>query len=610
MPPETQQGQLPQDSSNQNPQNTYIATDGSRLNPTAVLLAKSIRKVESNHDYNAVGDNGESHGAYQFNKDNFNTWAQQYGLNPNDMSPVNQDRVAYTRINDLLEKGLKPSEVAAIWNGAKATSTGYQAINPQYVEKVKSAYTDYYNESRGYITEPTLSKPTGKPVEPTQPGIGQELVHRGQDIGSAISRSVSGEISPISGVLQVGGAIGGAIGDIVGKGLELIPGVKDIENLISEGVGRLSQTSVGQSVVKEINNFRETHPELADDIGAGFNIVTAIPILRGLGAVGKLATTGIAKSLEGFAEKGITKDLTEVLSRTVKGRDFLAKEGDSFVKDAVVGERLLPEIQGGRYITDGVVSDIKSRLSALETQQLEPALRKITQSGASPVVSIDQVRNDAIRSARQALEGTQAEEVVINKINKLFDRAANSSKTILSNGEPYLKLEDANFFKRQARKGVSMFDFGSKDAGTYVGHAYMKSIEDIAIQNGFGDVAAINQKMAQLIRARDVLAAINGKPVKMGFLGKGIHEGLAGAATIAGETVGGATGVPFAGALAGRGAGNYAARLAEKKLGGGILKRAILKRTVPGALKEATKIATQKAKGLIGSTIAQNQLSR
>lgn len=573
MPPETQQGQLPQDSSN-----TYIATDGSRLNPTAVLLAKSIRKVESNHDYNAVGDSGESHGAYQFNKDNFNTWAQQYGLDPNDMSPVNQDRVAYTRINDLLEKGLKPSEVAAIWNGAKATSTGYQAINPQYVEKVKSAYTNYYNESSGYITEPVLSKPTGKPVEPIQPGIGQELVQRGQDIGSAISRSVSGEINPISGVLQVGGAIGGAIGDIVGKGLELIPGVKDIENLISEGVGRLAQTSVGQSVVKEINNFRETHPELADDIGAGFNIVTAIPILRGLGAVGKLATTGVAKSLEGFAEKGITKDLTEVLSRTVKGRDFLAKEGDSFVKDAIVGERLLPEIQGGKYITDGVVSDIKSRLSALETQQLEPALRKITQSGASPVVSIAQVRNEAIRSAQQALEGTQAEEVVINKINKLFDRAANSSKTILSNGEPYLKLEDANFFKRQARKGVSMFDFGSKDAGAYVGHAYMKAIEDIATQNGFGDVAAINQKMAQLIRAKDALAAINGKPVKMGFLGKGIHEGLAGAATIVGETVGDVTGVPFAGALAGRGAGHYAARLAEKKLGGGVLKRAILKR--------------------------------
>ncbi len=135
-------GQPPQDSSNAG---TYIANDGSKLNPTAVLLAKSIRTIESGTDYSATGDNGQSRGAYQFNGNNFSDWATQYGLDANDFSPKNQDRVAYTRINDLLNKGLKPSEVAAIWNGAKYSNGQYQAINPAYVSKVKAEYTNQYN---------------------------------------------------------------------------------------------------------------------------------------------------------------------------------------------------------------------------------------------------------------------------------------------------------------------------------------------------------------------------------------------------------------------------------------------------------------------------------
>lgn len=121
----------------------YTANDGTQLNPTAVSLAKAIRTVESNGNYNAVGDSGQSHGAYQFNKDNFANWAKQYGLDSTDFSPVNQDKVAYNRINDMLKQGDAPSEVAARWNGANYVSGKYQAINPGYVDKVKNAYQQH-----------------------------------------------------------------------------------------------------------------------------------------------------------------------------------------------------------------------------------------------------------------------------------------------------------------------------------------------------------------------------------------------------------------------------------------------------------------------------------
>lgn len=169
-PTQTQTAQPPQGGTN------YTATDGTQLNPTAVTLAKAIRSVESGGNYNAVGDNGQSHGAYQFNKGNFQAWAQQYGLNPNDMSPVNQDKVAYARINSLLQKGVPPSQVAAIWNGAKYQNGQYQAINPAYVDKVKNAYqqqlqqtsqSSAQNNGLGTFTPQTQTESTPPPATGT-----------------------------------------------------------------------------------------------------------------------------------------------------------------------------------------------------------------------------------------------------------------------------------------------------------------------------------------------------------------------------------------------------------------------------------------------------------
>lgn len=110
------------------------------IDPTALALSRAIRQVESGGNYNAVGDNGTSFGAYQFHNNNFQNWAEQYGLDPNDTSPANQDHLAYARIKDMLDQGIPQSQVAAIWNGAKKVNGQYQAINPDYVNKVQEAY--------------------------------------------------------------------------------------------------------------------------------------------------------------------------------------------------------------------------------------------------------------------------------------------------------------------------------------------------------------------------------------------------------------------------------------------------------------------------------------
>jgi hypothetical protein len=96
---------------------TITASDGTQLDAGVVNLARAIRKHESGDSYTKSGDAGTSLGAYQFNNgheaipqggipSNFKAWATQYGLNPNDFSPVNQDKVAYARVKELKDRGL------------------------------------------------------------------------------------------------------------------------------------------------------------------------------------------------------------------------------------------------------------------------------------------------------------------------------------------------------------------------------------------------------------------------------------------------------------------------------------------------------------------------
>ncbi len=120
---------------------TQTMADGTVLDPKVLKVTRAIRQVESGGNYNAVGDNGNSHGAYQFNKNHYQEWAPQYGVDPNDFSPAAQNKVAYSRIKDLKDQGKSPDEIAAIWNGGHTnTATGTIEYNaPEYGVKFRNA---------------------------------------------------------------------------------------------------------------------------------------------------------------------------------------------------------------------------------------------------------------------------------------------------------------------------------------------------------------------------------------------------------------------------------------------------------------------------------------
>lgn len=119
---------------------------------TADEIARAIKSVESGGNYEAKGVNGEI-GAYQIMPENWSEWSAEYaraiGLGEQTLlpTPKNQDAVAKFKIQQLLNKGFSPSEIASIWNSGSPNPEGKIGVNkkgipfnvPLYVERFNNA---------------------------------------------------------------------------------------------------------------------------------------------------------------------------------------------------------------------------------------------------------------------------------------------------------------------------------------------------------------------------------------------------------------------------------------------------------------------------------------
>ncbi len=149
--------------------------DSQQLDPTVVALTKALGKRESKGNYTSIGDNGHSAGAYQWNNPtplrhgeipvNFKSEATEVGADPNDFSPANQDKVAYSIVHKWGTPtaqgglGLKPAEIASKWNSGnphayKTQKPGYNAAQGvsydtgSYVNDVSKYYQEYLGSNQ------------------------------------------------------------------------------------------------------------------------------------------------------------------------------------------------------------------------------------------------------------------------------------------------------------------------------------------------------------------------------------------------------------------------------------------------------------------------------
>lgn len=589
----------------------------------AANLTKAIFQHESGTNYDAVGDAGTSHGAGQWQPA---TWSAQakdvLGDKDAPMTQANQSVVAQGTIRKLIAQRKNAAQIAAIWNSGSdqnwENKVGTATINgqqikynvPQYVKSVTDLYQQYKGQGQPPGTPVAQAAKTGGgglPAAPTAPtpflsasddlsasspqpqadNLGTDLSKRLQEGTQAASAGVAaatqGDVGGVaSGLLQTAGAAAGAVGDVVNRGLELIPGVKGVENLLGQGAGALAQTPAGQTVAKSIQDFSTAHPELAKDIGAGFNIVTAIPILRGLGTVADVAGDAVAQGLKGVAEKSAQEGFTSVVNSAGKtGRAALVRDPDAI--KTLIDERAIPDIEDGKYTTKEASAKLDEGISNIEDTELQPALEK----GNAATVSTRFPYADILKNAEaEAIESQEAFGPIKNELELVHKKYGD-----------YLTIQQINDAKRVIARKISQAAYGSPDSSAMkVARAVLqKSVEDGAKTLGLQDVSAINQKMVRLIKAQNILKYIDRKPVKTGLVG-GILKDVA---TGGGELAGNATGVPLAGAYIGRETGG----LIGKRVSG--IRNDILSRTGKDAVRTTAKTAKKKVLQGILTTGAQ-----
>lgn len=329
--------------------NQVKATDGTPLNPLAVNLAKAIRQQESQGNYNAVGDNGDSHGAYQFNKDNFKNWATEYGLDPNDFSPTNQDKVAYTRINSQLQEGNAPSEIAARWNGAKVENGKYVPLNPDYVEKVKQNYAQIVggnapqtqNLASGGVNQAQASNGTQAPESTLQKGldvagaVGNFLFPIAGDIGAMIQGKPTGKtglqiagdaglsaLPFIPGLGEVGLAAKGVEAGLEGAGLATKAGGLLSKILPKSTVAKGALTGYGAGVAGNLSQ--------GQDLGQSF--------APNINTIGGAALGGLAPVLLKGATKlvGGASKITPQIENALKDNNIPVKDYNEYIQAAKI----------------------------------------------------------------------------------------------------------------------------------------------------------------------------------------------------------------------------------------------------------------------------------
>lgn len=383
--------------------------DGTSLDPKVVKVMRAIRSVETGGDFNAIGDNGESHGAYQWHNDNWKNAAKEILGDENaPMSPENQNKVAYGQIKAYKDAGRTPEEIAALWNGAhKDKSTGLYTYNaPEYGVKFRKAIQEQQTggssqpDANGYNTTPAFTNPPATGGDSSQEEtLGGDLKNRASQASKALTDTATGQINPLSGILQTVGAGAGAVGDTVNAGLKLIPGVKQVEGLIGKGIGKLANTGAGKAVVGGINNFSTAHPELSGDIGAIGNIAGVAGLATGAGAAKEAIGGAIGKALGKDALSATIDSISpEIKAGTKAGASNVIKKGTtkSLISGAI--QRVEdPELrEAAQVIHDNVPNFDKlgtdaERLNALKDEALPNeanALReKFRAEGVQPVVT-------------------------------------------------------------------------------------------------------------------------------------------------------------------------------------------------------------------------------
>ncbi len=394
----------------------------------AIKLTQSIGLAEGGgkFDYtNTSGDAGTSKGAYQWQPGNFEAAAKQYGLNPNDFSSKNQNAVAYNQVKSMLDKGYKPWEVAAEWNGGDKNrwqkdyitpsglpSQGHNSkLNidydvPGYVGNVKKYYSQLSGgqpqtsdttqqipppDTTTQIPTPTTPKPFGgKFLDFMGTLTGQKGL--GEDIGGALAAKGNIKIyedvmkswtdvqDKLAAQIQTNKANGqdtSKLEEIFKQHADSMPNPKDF----IPGVASKTYEQIFGDVAQSLLGFAggEALSGAGKAVGTGAKILSGIKTGAILGtAFGAAGGMQEGKGLGGVAGEAALGGVGGAIGGgLLSGAGILLGKGANFIAKSNIIDKLLPQteqriLQKENWVNEArvnIANELKKVLPLTPTQQ-------------------------------------------------------------------------------------------------------------------------------------------------------------------------------------------------------------------------------------------------
>jgi muramidase (phage lysozyme) len=561
-PAKTVQPQIQSPSQPQAPAAVSVATSSGPLDQDVVRMAKAIRQVESGGNFNAQGKSGES-GGYQFMPETWKAWAGKYLGNPNaDLSPRNQNEVAYKHIKELKDSGLNPGQIASEWNSGRTDShyNGVKGVNqfgaaydvPKYVSNVYAEYEKLKGEEAqnvpptqpSAVTQvPTSEEITSAATSARPSGIVQgakdlyegvkkgafSTILKGGALGTRVLSGITG-IAPVGGIpetaaieeftepvgtMQKVGKMGEQLGEF------LLPGLK-----AEKGAGLAARLAVGTGDILA---------KTALQTGANPEAMRTAAVA---GPLGGLAGEGLAfagQKISPMLAKSASKEYGQALNATTKATKAMSEK----VKPRLLAERVSGTLQGIKTLAEKKADEAATALElgyeALPQgakMKVRPIVEAITKAKESMYVVKDGKRiilneqgyKNLTEMGRKLVKfGTDVEVGTIREARQILDQAVKEAngffgKTLAEGSEVAAKKKAADAIRREFEKNFPDIDKLNKE------FSFWQNVDDVVgetLKRREGQAIPLSQSIAQGAGAAGAIATGGGLG-KIWLVGQGL----------------------------------------------------------------------------------------
>jgi len=311
------------------------------MDQDVINLAKAIRQRESGGNFSAVGDAGTSKGGYQWQPATWKEHSKKILGNENaEMTPENQNAVAYGMIKTWKDQGLNPAQIAAKWNSGSENGwenkVGTTTINGQKVKYNVPAYVKEVTDTYQSFKEASMPK---APVKTASQMADEESASK---YGSTFQAEVGG------------GAVGEAIktvGNIPKSAFNFAKGLLDMLNPVS--------------TINKIKEIASGTKALADETGGYKNA---------FGAISKELPQTAYESFVPEAGRALLRGDTETAQRSITNDPFgqiapfiFMAKSSARVADTVANKRAMANYVKEPYTTRTIPKPTTKFDTAFET---------------------------------------------------------------------------------------------------------------------------------------------------------------------------------------------------------------------------------------------------